>query len=134
MPLPAIQAQNLNFSYPGAPPVRAVAGLELLIYPGEIVALLGPSGCGKTTVLKLLAGLLDPTAGTVEINGKSTAKAKVARESGLVFQHPILLPWRTVRQNILLPLQLRSANGRLRNGRPTDLETLVCEAARLVGL
>lgn len=81
----------------------ALAGVELLVRPQEFVSLVGPSGCGKTTVLKVIAGLLPPTAGRVEVNGVVVTGAGIDR--GVVFQQPSLLPWRTVRQNIIESLR-----------------------------
>ena len=72
--------------------------VDLKIADGEFVSLVGPSGCGKSTALRLMAGLLEPTSGTVERSEES----RVA----LVFQEPNLLPWRTVEENIRLPLEL----------------------------
>ena len=77
----------------------ALDGVDLAVRPQEFVSLVGPSGCGKTTVLKVIAGLLTPTAGRVEVNGKAVTGTGIDR--GVVFQQPSLLPWRTVRQNIL---------------------------------
>ncbi len=68
---------------------------------GEFICLVGPSGCGKSTLLKILAGIVGHTAGTVRVNGASPREGSVG--VGLVFQAPVLLPWRTVLQNTLLP-------------------------------
>ena len=81
----------------------ALAGVDLVVRPQEFVSLVGPSGCGKTTVLKVIAGLLTPTAGQVEVNGVKVTGAGIDR--GVVFQQPSLLPWRTVRQNIIESLR-----------------------------
>jgi NitT/TauT family transport system ATP-binding protein len=78
---------------------HALGGVDLLVRPQEFVSLVGPSGCGKTTVLKVIAGLLSPTDGRVEVNGNSVTGTGIDR--GVVFQQPSLLPWRTVRQNIV---------------------------------
>ena len=80
----------------------AVAGIDLDVAAGEFVAVLGPSGCGKTTLLRLIAGLDAPTAGTVL--GRDLGPA----EGGLayVFQDPTLLPWATVFDNVYLPLRI----------------------------
>jgi NitT/TauT family transport system ATP-binding protein len=77
----------------------ALGGVDLLVRPEEFVSLVGPSGCGKTTVLKVIAGLLQPSSGRVEVNGKPVTGTGIDR--GVVFQQPSLLPWRTVRQNIM---------------------------------
>src|SRR5690242_11201115 len=68
----------------------ALNGVDLVIRPEEFVSLVGPSGCGKTTVLKIIAGLLTPTAGTIEVNGTPVNGTGVDR--GVVFQQPSLFP------------------------------------------
>src|SRR5688572_9744923 len=87
-------------------PLLAVSGMDLTVGEGEFVALVGPSGCGKTTVLRALAGLLEPSAGEVSVLGGAPREACAAHSIGLVAQHPGLLPWRTVEGNVALPLQL----------------------------
>jgi len=84
----------------------AVSSVDLRIEPGQFVSLLGPSGCGKTSLLRMIGGLLEPTTGTVSIDGRSVAEAVEARKFGFVFQDPTLLPWRTVRQNATLLLDV----------------------------
>lgn len=79
--------------------------IYLDIAPGEFVALVGPSGCGKSTILRLLAGLETPSAGTVEVDGGRVTEP--APERALAFQDPTLLPWRTVRENVALGPQAR---------------------------
>ena len=81
----------------------ALSGVDLTVRPEEFVSLVGQSGCGKTTVLKVIAGLLPPTAGRVDVNGNSVTGTGIDR--GVVFQQPSLLPWRTVQQNIIESLQ-----------------------------
>ena len=81
----------------------ALSGVDMAVRPQEFVSLVGPSGCGKTTVLKVIAGLLAPSAGRVEVNGKPVSGTGTDR--GVVFQQPSLLPWRTVRQNMLESLR-----------------------------
>ena len=82
-------------------PIDALDGIDLDIAEGEFVAVLGPSGCGKSTLLKLAAGLLAPTRGTLRVNGE-TLKGP-SRGTGVVFQKPNLLPWKTVLDNVVLP-------------------------------
>jgi NitT/TauT family transport system ATP-binding protein len=79
--------------------VRAIDGLSLSVRRGEFVSLLGPSGCGKSTLLKAIAGLVRPTAGGIR-------KADTCRRVGFMFQKPLLLPWRTVLDNVLLPTEI----------------------------
>jgi NitT/TauT family transport system ATP-binding protein len=95
--------------------VQALAGIDLAIRAKEFVCLLGPSGCGKSTILSLLAGLTKPTNGTVEIDSHSVDVARKRHEIGLVFQDAVLLPWRTVAENVALPLEvLRLSRGERR--------------------
>ncbi len=96
----AIHCQSLSVDFPRGP--RAVDDVCLSIPSGQIVALIGPSGCGKTTLLRLMARLQKPTAGTVSFDPPAGRKG----ESAFVFQQPSLLPWRTAIENVMLPLQL----------------------------
>jgi len=83
--------------------VIALERLDLDVRPGEFVSLLGPSGCGKSTALRIIAGLSEPTNGTVEAEA---ANAAAPRRIGFVFQEPTLMPWATVAANVRLPLKL----------------------------
>jgi NitT/TauT family transport system ATP-binding protein len=89
-----------------AGPVPALAEVTLEVQSGEFVALIGPSGCGKSTLLRLIADVLQPAAGTIEIRGGPPARARLAREFGFVFQHPGLLQWRDALANVALPLEV----------------------------
>ena len=89
-----------------AAPVVALADINLEIGQGEFVSLIGPSGCGKSTLLRLIGDLTEATAGTVEINGKPARQARLDRDYGMVFQSPVLFEWRTVEDNVRLPLEL----------------------------
>jgi NitT/TauT family transport system ATP-binding protein len=92
--------------------VIALEGIDLDVERGEFVSVVGPSGCGKTTLLHMAAGILESTEGSVEINGVDVQSPQHERsEVGLVFQHPVALEWRTVRRNILLPVQILKENG-----------------------
>jgi NitT/TauT family transport system ATP-binding protein len=103
---PLIHARGLSKTYvTGTGDVTALEGLDFEIHDGEFVSVIGQSGCGKSTLLKLLAGLLPYTAGSVEFNGKPLRGP--TREAAVVFQSPVLLPWRTVLDNVLLPIELR---------------------------
>jgi NitT/TauT family transport system ATP-binding protein len=83
---------------------RALDGLDLDVRPGEFVSLLGPSGCGKSTALRLIAGLSEPSAGTITWGG---GVPSTSHGIGFVFQEPTLMPWTTVARNVALPLRLR---------------------------
>ena len=86
--------------------VVALARLDLDVRSGEFVSLLGPSGCGKSTALRIVAGLSEPTSGTVEWLEAEAARAAGPRRIGFVFQEPTLMPWATVAANVRLPLKL----------------------------
>jgi NitT/TauT family transport system ATP-binding protein len=86
--------------------VQALDATDLSVCNNEFVCLLGPSGCGKSTILGLIAGLTKPTTGTVTINDQSIEAARKAYRIGLVFQDAVLLPWRTVAENVSLPLEV----------------------------
>src|SRR6266852_7411037 len=91
----------------------ALAGVDLTIGPGEFVSLLGPSGCGKSTMLKLIAGLAAPSSGTIDWPQSAYDALGTAEPAlGFVFQEPTLLPWRTVTDNVYLPLMLTGASKR----------------------
>jgi NitT/TauT family transport system ATP-binding protein len=92
--------------------VAALEGIDLDVERGEFVSVVGPSGCGKTTLLHMAAGILDATQGSIEVSGVDVQSPQHERkEVGLVFQHPVALEWRTVRKNILLPVQILKENG-----------------------
>lgn len=102
-----VEITNLTMEYTtDKKSVVALQDVNLQIGKGEFVSLLGPSGCGKTTLLRILAGLLTHTSGDVKING--TRVSGHTTGVGVVFQKPVLLPWRTVAQNILLPVEIES--------------------------
>lgn len=110
--------------------VHALADVELVIEPGEFVSLIGPSGCGKSTLLRLIANLLEPSAGTVIVNGKPAAQARLDQDYGMAFQQAGLFDWRTVAKNIELPLELKGWGKDDRRERSREMLELVRLADR----
>ncbi len=106
----------------------AVAGVDLVVAQGELVALLGPSGCGKTTTLRMVAGFVAPSAGRVVIGERDVTRLPpYARDTGMVFQGYALFPHMTVAENVGFGLEMRRVNRAERTAR-------VAEALRLVRL
>lgn len=99
----ALHLKDVRLGRPASAPL--LDGLDLSVAPGEILTVVGPSGCGKSTLLRTLAGLLPPLAGTVTQDGTPVTGPHADR--ALVFQDDALLPWRTVRANVELPLAIR---------------------------
>jgi NitT/TauT family transport system ATP-binding protein len=85
--------------------VQALTDIDLTIDPGSFVTIVGPSGCGKSTLLRILCGILDRTSGGVQIRERNVDGP--SREFGIVFQAPVLLPWRTVLANVLVPSEIQ---------------------------
>ena len=103
----------------------ALSGIDLEIGRGEFVSLIGPSGCGKSTLLRLIGDLTAPTAGSVQVNGKPAHAARLGREYGMVFQAPVLFDWRTVEENVKLPLELLGRDRSERDARAREMLDLV---------
>ena len=102
---PVLIAHDISKNFPnGSGDLVAVKEVSFSVLPQEFVCVVGPSGCGKTTLLKLLAGLLEPTQGEIIFEGERLTKPR--RRIGFVFQEANLMPWRTVHDNIALPLEL----------------------------
>ncbi|WP_254886180.1 ABC transporter ATP-binding protein [Streptomyces sp. NA02950] len=97
-----MRLEDVALGRPGAPVLH---GLDLEVAPGELLTVVGPSGCGKSTLLRTLAGLLPPLGGRVTQDGAPITRPHADR--ALVFQEDALLPWRTVRANVELPLAIR---------------------------
>ncbi|MEZ4597958.1 MAG: ABC transporter ATP-binding protein [Chloroflexota bacterium] len=115
---------------------QVLQDVSLAIRDGSFVSLLGPSGCGKSTLLKILGGLLEPTAGDVRVAGRPAPEAVRHREVGIVFQQPVLLPWKTALKNAAFLRELidgRSgrANATARAQELLDLVGLSHAAGRL---
>jgi NitT/TauT family transport system ATP-binding protein len=100
----AVQAQALDVGY--AAGSKVITGLDLSIEAGTFLSILGPSGCGKSTLLRVVADLLEPLSGSITVLGDAPRAVRSRRDVGFVFQDSTLLPWRTVRDNIRLPLSI----------------------------
>ena len=85
---------------------EALRAVSLTVQAGEFVSVIGPSGCGKSSLLRIVGDLVEPTSGIVRVKGKSARQARLDRDYGIVFQSPVLYEWRTVIENVRLPLEL----------------------------
>ncbi len=105
-----ISVDNLvkEFARADGTALSVIGGLTFDVKDGEFVSILGPSGCGKSTLLSILAGLERPTGGEIRLDGKAFGQSPNGMRLGFVFQQPRLLNWRSVRRNVMLPLE-RSA-------------------------
>ncbi len=122
----AISLRDVSMTFGAADQaVTALLRLNLDIRQAEFVSLIGPSGCGKSTLLRLLGDLLAPTEGSITVNGKTPRQARLSREYGIVFQQPVLYEWRTVTQNVLLPLEVMRVKAEERRERAAALLRLV---------
>ena len=101
-----LRGVGMVFNRGSANEVVALENIDLVVEPGEFISLIGPSGCGKSTMLRLVGDLLQPTSGEVAVNGKPPAQARIDRDYGMVFQSATLLEWRTVLDNVTLPLEI----------------------------
>ncbi len=104
---PAIRLSGVGvvFERDGAP-FRALDGIDLAFDRGSLVTLIGPSGCGKSTLLRLIADIVQPSEGRIELFGASPGEVRRRRELGFCFQDATLLPWRSVLDNVRLPLEI----------------------------
>jgi NitT/TauT family transport system ATP-binding protein len=105
--------------------VTALQEIDLAIEPGEFVSLIGPSGCGKSTLLRVIGDLTPPSAGSVEVNGKTAPRARLDHDYGMVFQDSVLFDWRTVSKNVALPLELLGYDRAKRKERVDEMLRLV---------
>jgi NitT/TauT family transport system ATP-binding protein len=121
---PVISVRSLAKSYGSqSAAVRALEAIDFEIGEGEFVAIVGPSGCGKTTLLKILAGLIPASEGSALLRGTPILRPR--RDIGVVFQAPVLFPWRTVLDNVLLPADVQRLDRQRLRAAALDLLRLV---------
>lgn len=121
----AIGIEGVEQVYPNG--TRALLPVSLGIQRGEFVTLLGPSGCGKSTLLKMVAGLLKPTQGHINVQGLPAGSDRAKQALSFVFQEATLMPWASVARNVRLPLDLAGVPAK-------QAQQKVDEALALVGL
>lgn len=124
---PAVDIANVTkvFGARGSAEVHALEAIELRIARGDFVSLIGPSGCGKSTLLRIIANLIEPSSGSVLVNGKSAKQARLDQDYGMVFQQAGLLEWRTIRRNVELPLEIMGWDKQRRRDRAAEMLELV---------
>jgi NitT/TauT family transport system ATP-binding protein len=125
--VPAVEVTSATktFNVGTAKQVDALVGVDLTVAAGEFVSLIGPSGCGKSTLLRLIANLIEPSSGTVTVNGKPALRARVDQDYGMAFQQAGLFDWRSVQRNVELPLELKGWDRARRRQRATEMLELV---------
>jgi NitT/TauT family transport system ATP-binding protein len=123
---PAVTLEGVGKRFgEGATAVQALTGIDLTVGAGELVSLIGPSGCGKSTLLRIVANLIEPTEGSVLVNGKPARRARLDQDYGIAFQQAGLLEWRTVLGNVELPLALHGVDRAQRRAQALELLELV---------
>jgi len=114
----AVSARGVSLTFETADgAVQALTNVDLDIAEGDFVSFIGPSGCGKTTLLRVIADLEQPTAGTISVNGLTPEQARLQRHYGYVFQAAALYAWRTIERNVALPLEIMGYDARERRER-----------------
>jgi NitT/TauT family transport system ATP-binding protein len=120
-----VAAVDKTFSRGGRVLTKALENIDLEVARGEFISLIGPSGCGKSTLLRIVGDLTSPTSGTVTVNGKTAHQARQDRDYGMVFQAPVLFDWRTVEDNVKLPLEILGWDAARRTQRAREMLDLV---------
>lgn len=131
-----IELSNVTVRYGGD--MVALDNTTLRIEKGDFVALVGPSGCGKSTILKLVAGLIEPTEGAAIVGGREVgAIGSHAKRLGLAFQNPTMLPWLSILDNVMIPLKIvepfRQEYRRKKNGEFRERAEALLEQVGLAG-
>jgi len=123
----AVRIAGVSMTFNAGTPraVDALVDIDLSASAGEFVSLIGPSGCGKSTLLRLVANLIEPTSGTVTVNGKPAHQARADQDYGMAFQQAGLFDWRNVVRNVELPLELKGWDRRRRRERAMEMLRLV---------
>jgi NitT/TauT family transport system ATP-binding protein len=124
-PVVHLEGVDKVFARGDQPATTALEGISLDIARGEFVSLIGPSGCGKSTLLRIIGDLTGPSRGAVIVNGKPAGQARRDRDYGMVFQAPVLFEWRTVEDNVKLPLEIMGASSERRTERAAEMLQLV---------
>lgn len=102
---PILEVKNINLSFlDGREPLQALRDIHFQVLPEQFICIIGPSGSGKSTLLRIVAGLLSPTSGRILFEGEKVTGPRPG--VGMVFQDANLMPWRTVKQNVILPLEV----------------------------
>ncbi len=125
IPIITIDTLSKTFRSADGDEVRALDGIQLTVEQGEFISFIGPSGCGKSTLLRIIADLIQPTSGTLRVNGKSAEQARKDRDYGFVFQNATLYEWRTIIKNVELPLEIMKHSKDERRARAREMLRLV---------
>ena len=125
MPGVEVRARDVSKTYVSkrGEPVHALDRVSLETAPGEFVSVLGPSGCGKSTMLMLVAGLIAPSSGEIRIAGEPVVRPRA--DASVVFQRDVMLDWRSVLDNVLLPVEIKRLDRGRYRGRADELLKLV---------
>lgn len=119
-----VSIKNLSKVF-GRGGLTALQDISVEVGRGEFVSLIGPSGCGKSTLLRIVGDIVEPTTGSVTVNGKPARRARLDHDYGIVFQSPVLYDWRTVTKNIALPLEMLGWDRSRRSKRVKEMLDLV---------
>jgi len=129
---PFAELYDVSMHYGGVDGTLALENLDMTVNRGELVAVVGPSGCGKSTLMRLMSGLWLPTDGGVIIDGKEVDQPLSI--VGMAFQNPTLLPWRTILDNVMLPLEVATGHRSRLRANKAGYVAKAQELLELVGL